>query len=351
MNSTRRANQFLTPIAMAALAALSACAHSGNHDVSPAMVGGAFEVTTEPWTFQGQTGTLIHTRSYRIFTTMTPGRVYDIFPSFAEAALDEYTSAVVPLPRPGHLMDTFLMRRRDEWVVLTQRTMGADSAPYLKMQRGGLTSEGRALLFDVGRPRDTLMLCAHEGWHQYTQSTFKESLPMWMEEGLATYMEGFRQDRSDPSRFAFMPWANLERFFALREAARAGTLVPLDRLLEATPQNLMDESATAALTYYAQVWALMHFMNEGEGGKYQPALRNMVHGASEGTLTAKIRRARGAKAAIEFTSRRRGKEPLLAYVDTDLDTLNQEYQAFIRRLVAPGNERVISQGLRPDIDH
>lgn len=331
----------------ATLACVSACT-SGAHSVSPALVG-SYEITTEPWTFRASTGTLIKTRSFRVFTTLQPGHLADLFPNFMEAALDGYTSALLPLPRPPRTMDTFLMRDRDEWAVLTQQIMGKDAGPYLKMQRGGLTSEGRSLLFDVGRTRDTLMLAAHEGWHQYTQSTFKEPLPMWIEEGLATYMEGFRQDRSDPSRFAFMPWANMERFFALREGVRSRRLVSLGVLLDSTPQDLMAQNANAALLYYGQVWGLVQFLSEYDQGRYRPSLHRMIEDARDGVLVAHIRAARGGRAASDFLSRRRGDEPMRAYLDVDLNTLNVQYRQFVENIVAPGNERVISQGKRPPL--
>lgn len=352
MQPTRRAN--LAPslatgaaFLVAVLACVSGCA-SANRSVSPALVG-SYETTSEPWTFHASTGTLMKTRSFRIFTTLPPGHLADLFPNFMEAALDGYTSALLPLPRSTRTMDTFLMRDREEWATLTQQIMGKDAGPYLKMQRGGLTSEGRSLLFDVGRTRDTLMLAAHEGWHQYTQSTFKDSLPMWMEEGLATYMEGFRQDRSDPSRFSFMPWANLERFFALREGVRSGRLVSLRVLLDSTPQDLMAQNANAALLYYGQVWGLVQFLNEFDQGRYRPALHRMIEDARDGVLVAHIRAARGGRAASDFLSRRRGAEPMLAYLDVDIDILNDQYRQFVELIVAPGNERVISQGKRPPL--
>lgn len=344
-----RAREILRSLlASCALAFAGAVGCSSPHASSPALVA-SFETTTEPWTFHGSTGTLIKTRSFRIFTTLPPGHLFDLFPNFMEAALDGYTSTLLPLPRPTRPMDTFLMRQRDEWAVLTQQVMGKDAGTYLRMQRGGLTSEGRSLLFDVGRTRDTLMLAAHEGWHQFTQSTFKDPLPMWMEEGLATYMEGFRQDRGDPSQFAFMPWANMERFFALREGVRTGRLVSLEVLLDATPQDLMAQNANAALLYYGQVWGLVQFLNEYDGGRYRDALHQMIEDAHDGLLVAHIRAARGGRAASDFLSRRRGLEPLHAYIDVDLPTINQQYRHFVEQVAAPGNERLISQGKRPTL--
>lgn len=352
---SRRVQLLLASLGLGAAAfvsfSLAGCFRSTT-PASPALVGdAALGLTSEPWTFEGKTGTLLKTRSFRIFTTMNPGRVRDIFPEFMEAALEGYTTALLPLPRPSRPLDTFLMRQREEWATLVQQIMGRDAGPYLKMQRGGLTSDSKALLFDVGRSRDTLMLAAHEGWHQYTQSTFREALPMWMEEGLATYMEGFKQDRQDPSRFAFIPWANLERFFALRDAARNNRLVSLERVLNSTPQDLMAQNPNAALQYYAQVWALTHFLNDFDNGRYRPALRAMVSDAHAGNLVSRIREQRGSQAASSFLMRRRGSEPLLAYIDEDLAVLDGHYQQYIAGIVAPGNERSISQGLRPAIEN
>lgn len=354
MPSRRVQLLLLALLGLGAAAALSfslvGCVRSSTNSASPALVSDADPgLTTEPWTFQDTSGTLLKTRSFRIFTTMAPGRVRDVFPEFMEAALDGYTSAILPLPRPSHPLDTFLMRQREEWATLVHQTMGRDAGPYLKMQRGGLTSNGKALLFDVGRSRDTLMLAAHEGWHQYTQSTFREALPMWLEEGLATYMEGFKQDRQDPSRIAFIPWANLERFFALRDAARKGRLVSLERVLNSTPQDLMAQNPNAALQYYAQVWALTHFLNDFDNARYRPALCAMISDAHAGNLVSRIRAKRGADAASNFLTRRRGSEPLLAYIDEDLAALDAHYQDYIAQIVAQGNERSISQGLRPTI--
>jgi hypothetical protein len=77
--------------------------------------------------------------------------------------------------------------------------MGSDAEVYLKIQRGGFAASGRAILYDIG-PRDTFAIAAHEGWHQYTQKSFRAPLTVSFEEGLATYMEGFRWSDDDRTR-------------------------------------------------------------------------------------------------------------------------------------------------------
>jgi hypothetical protein len=175
------------------------------------------------------------------------------------------------------------MADRRQWEALTRQLMGNQSATYLKIERGGFASGGRAALFPLG-PRDTLAIAAHEGWHQYTQRTFKSDLPPWLEEGIATYMEGIAPDPADPTRFVFAPSFNPERLDQLRRASNRGQLLPLDQLLSTTPQSLIDASPDAALTYYAQVWALTRFLRETNHRAHAPALATLLSNAARGQL-------------------------------------------------------------------
>lgn len=88
-----RARTALFITLLAALAGGVVCFESGcvrnTSRTSPSIVpDNSVAPTTEPWTFEGRTGALIRTKSFRLFTTMQPGRVVDILPEFMEAALD-----------------------------------------------------------------------------------------------------------------------------------------------------------------------------------------------------------------------------------------------------------------------
>ncbi len=304
------------------------------------------ETTTQPWTFEGRTGQLIRCGSYELYTTLSPGQTVQRLPLFLESALDHYTTVLAPLPRPETPMETYVLANRAQWARLTQRTMGEDADIYLRIQRGGFSARGKSLLFFIG-PRDTLAIAAHEGWHQYTQTMFKNPLPVWLEEGIATYMEGFRFPSHDASRPTFMPWANTERFDTLQTAASTGKLIALERLLMETPQDLMAKDTDAALVYYAQVWALVHFLAEGENARYAPILRRILADAAEGKLIARVSSERGSRAAQFFSARRRGPDVLLAYCDEPLLQLRTQYEAFIQSVTRPGVKPRIFQGQSP----
>lgn len=315
---------------------------------SPAIVTSnpAGTVSIDNWTFEDQTGQAIQTRSFRIFTTVTRQGMLNRLPTFKEMALDHYTTTLGTLPRPTTPMESYIMANRPQWSRLTQRLMGEDAEIYLRIQRGGFTARGRSILYNIGE-HDTFAIIAHEGWHEYSQTTFRHPLPVWMEEGLATYMEGFRWDPEYRERPIFMPWANIERFDALRAGERADRLIPLEKLLTQTPQELMEKNPDTALLYYAQTWALVHFLNEGETGKYRAGLQIMLADAAQGKLFQKIARTRGQRAAQVYAFQRRGPDVLAAYINSDLSALQAEYSNFILAVTKVGAKQNIVAGKSP----
>jgi hypothetical protein len=319
----------LLPVAAAVLA-LGACAPAPR--ASPGVLAPTI-LSTEPWSFAGHTGTLTRTRGYRFFTTGDES-TREHMPAFLEACLARYTSELAPLPQPPMRLDTFLLGDRDQWAVLTRQLMGEHAATYLRIQRGGFSSGGRAILWSIGR-RDTFAIAAHEGWHQYTQRTFRDELPAWLEEGIGVYFEGLRFSESDPSRPEPSPWANLERFDQLRQAAASGTMLPVETLLASEPQSLIAAGSDPALNWYAQVWAFTLFLKEEHG----PALRMLLIDAAHGTLEAAL-----------ATRIRRPESPdhlrvLTAYFGGPRE-LEPGYRRFVARLVEADRE-AIAAGVRP----
>lgn len=298
-------------------------------------------LTTESWTFSGIPGRMYRTRSYRLFTTATDPIFVEQLPFFLESALDHYTTGLGPLPRPQLKLDTFLMGDRDQWSRLTTQVMGDQASTYLKIERGGFASGGRALLWTIGR-HDTLAIAAHEGWHQYTQRTFRDELPAWAEEGVAVYMEGFLPDPADPLRPIFLPWANPERFDQLSRSAAANALAPLDRLLSATPQDLIDQSTESTLTYYSQLWAFIHFLQEGEGGKHRERLIAMISDAAAGRLD-QFTHAKLARAPHN------GADTFRAYFGSgsDFDSIQSEFDVFTATITKPDTREKILRGSSP----
>lgn len=294
-----------------------------------------FSVAATEWTYDGAPGKVLTTTHYRIHTTVTRDALLDRMPKLMEAALAQYRTAVAPLPAPEEPLDSFVFANRPQWERMTQRFMGDEAGVYLQIVRGGYTARGRSVLFDIGM-RDTLAIAAHEGWHQYTQTVFRDQLPTAFEEGLATYMEGFRMTGENRDQYTFKPWANPERFFTLRRASERDRLMPLGRLVRATPQELMGDGEGDALTYYAQVWALIHFLVEGDGGAHKEALSRMVSDAAAGRLATTSRR-----------SGKRGADLLAAYTGQSTDDLEPAYMAFVKEVTKVGSGERVMRGDSP----
>jgi hypothetical protein len=336
--------------ALIAAAALSGC--SSSRPTTPAAAPGVIAapapsiLSTEPWTFQGIAGKVISTEHYRVFTTETDPILCGRIPIFMELALNQYTGAMGPLPSADGQLDLFLMAKRWQWTRLTQQLMGDQADTYLRIPRGGYAAGGRAILYNIGI-RDTLAIAAHEGWHQFTQRTFREGLPVWLEEGIASYMEGYRNDPQQRDHPIFFGWANVERFDQLRAAAARGQIMPLEKLLGSSPQELLQTTTGGTLTYYAQVWALVHFLNEGEGGRYRQGLRGAVRDAAEGRLRRKIEERVGARLARQSAMSRVGPALALTYFTLDFGAMSDQYAAFIDRLVRTGSKDLIVQGRSP----
>jgi len=289
------------------------------------------------WEFHGRAAKKYVSENYALHTTGNRSWMREYAVVFAERAISHYQTALADLPAPGRRLETFLFGERSDWQQKTRDLMGDHADLYLNLGRGGYSMHGTAVLFNIDFD-DTFAILAHEGWHQYTQVTFKNPLPTWLEEGIATYMEGRRQLPGQPLQFR--PLENRQRLEALERAwlNRGGAvLFPMTELIDRSPQHFLKEDTTGLLTYYAQVWALVHFFVHGENGKYRAALRRVLEDAAEGRLLAAISTSgnipnhneRQRLAVSQF-----GPGILLAYFNRNYaGEMQEEYTRFLERLV------------------
>lgn len=302
--------------------------------ITPSFVAGAPQrpnviLSEEPWTFGSSRGVMIRTPSYRVFTTVTGDSLRARLPIFLEMAGAQYRSAITPLPSPDTALDTYVMGNHSEWAQVVTQLLGARAPLITTIDRGGFTLQGRSILYELG-PRDTFVLLAHEGWHQFSQRTLREPLPIWLDEGLATWFEGHRWVAEVP---VFTPRENPERQGALARAARTSSLISLEELVNTTPQHWIAKGGDWPLTYYAQAWALAHFL--ADSPTRREALAGVLMLSSRGRLRAELSRRLGDREAGIAMSRRLGPAVLEAFVDRDLRDLQRAYSEFMVALIAP----------------
>ena len=306
------------------------------------------------WRFAGADGQIITTRHYQLYITLADPKVIDRLLVFAERGLTHYTSALADLPMPAGRLETYLFQDRKQWEAKTRQLLPTQAPTFLNLGRGGFTTRGRSVLYYIdrhGRTRDTFAILAHEGWHQYAQTTFRRQLPVWLEEGIATYMEGYLTDPD--GRVEFRPWANRERYRTLRHAVRTETLIGLDEVITRTPQSFLEVSKDQLLIYYSQVWALVHFLHEGRGEQYRPRLTQLLTDAAQGRVAAKRSTGNESNEGRRRAGTRRSRLASMLvkqYFDAEFDTFEQQYTQFVHQVVAPGGYDRIAEGRSPLVE-
>ena len=125
--------------------------------VSDTPVGSA-GVVHEPWTFFGIDGRHVTTPHFEIYTTIDDSRLTTRLPMFYEAALAHYTTAFGELPLPSCRLVSYLFGDRRQWQNQTRIMLPEQAATFEGLGRGGFTTGGTAVLYDIdrnGRTRDT----------------------------------------------------------------------------------------------------------------------------------------------------------------------------------------------------
>ncbi|MEO0632461.1 MAG: hypothetical protein AAFY46_17290, partial [Planctomycetota bacterium] len=96
------------------------------------------------------------------------------------------------------------------------------------------------------------------------------------------------------------------------------------------------------LVWYAQVWALVHFLNEGNNTAYHDDFNRMLRDAANGTLNRTGSRFQNLSASTDRTG-----SLFERYFDASAAELDPAYQRFIARVIAPGGQNAIVAGVSP----
>lgn len=281
-------------------------------------VAKSMTMSRSPWKYHGANGTQLVSEIWNIRTTIEHQQIVDSLPNFYGGLIEHYTSVFGELPYPMERIDVFLFAEESQWKLKLRELLGNEAESWYALGRGGLTVDGTGVLYHLdknGRSRVTLRIAAHEGWHQYAEHTFKSCLPTWLDEGIGTWMEGFRLRRGN---LQFTPASNWDRLTTIRKIVSANRLSSLDYLINSEPSELLASGRSSLLGYYAQLWAFTSFIMEYEDGKYRLALRNLLLRAVDGTL----------------------KEPRdgwLAFFTEDKIQMEEEYKGWVVQYVRPGS--------------
>lgn len=108
----------------------------------------------------------------------------------------------------------------------------------------------------------------HEAFHQYLQAYMAKDgkdtpIPTWFNEGLAMYYEGIQRNKQtkklDPKLI------DNRKIKRLQDAIFTRTALPLDKLINATPQEFHKKDKEEL--HYSQSFAFVYFLMQALGGK------------------------------------------------------------------------------------
>ncbi len=299
------------------------CASSRN--ATPVLEDVPFETTA--WQYRGHAGHRVTTEHYEVYTTLSDEMLLASLPQAMEAAYLYYRRLVPTIGEPEQRMRVYLFARRSEWADFTRRFAGPRAKTLLKVRRGGYTERGLAVMEYVAHSI-TFPLVAHEGFHQYLYHCVDRRVPAWLNEGLAVLCEGQRW--GDVGLKEFDPWHNPPRRNTLAEALLRNELRPLDELLQINAGHVVGETTRTIGTYYAQLWALMLFLQEGQEGKYAPGFTRLRDTLASQDLEPFARAAHVRSGAHTFSF---GRELFCNFISDDLETMQREYFAFMRQKI------------------
>ena len=286
---------------------------------------------TEPWKFMDIDGVQLISEHYRIYTTINNQEVRRRFPAFMESALRQYRTTFGPLDDVPKKLIMYIMQDRRQWKNLSRQLL-PQYAPLLEMiERGGFATNGIAILFFIdwgSQSKDTMTIAAHEGWHQYMQATFECPLPAWLDEGIATYLEGHRTTMGIQQ---FEPASNSARLDILKASMTSGQVIPLRQIMNESPQTFLQSGQKGVLLYYAQTWTLIHYLMQHP--IYRKGLEQILLDAQSGVLTDRLKRRLSSMTLTTRLPRSTtlGHAMVQEYLDPAFDQFEAGYWRFTRQ--------------------
>jgi len=298
----------------------------------PAVRAPTFQLMQEDWKFHDVAGKRLRTDHFDMRITLKDEQLTDVLPVFLEACHRRYEEMAGRPPVGEQPLTTYVFETRQQWLQFTERFVPERAYIYRHIQNGGYTDQptATAVLYFLGRDR-TLAVAGHEGWHQYVARNFRSPIPAWLNEGLATQLEGFELRDGLP---VFTPRKNYFRRNDLKNAliVREHALFKLPEFLGMNAGDVFDPAdRKSAATYYAQVWSTVLFLLEGPNAAYREAFRSLMADAGTERLIDAVKGYRVATPAAAGMSM--GEIVFRRYITEDLDAFFAEYTTFARDLV------------------
>ncbi len=154
------------------------------------------------------------------------------------------------------------------YIFRDERTYAAQGG---RLELGGQFNVAKGVFINAKRgvaPTRVWEVAQHECLHQFAMAAIGDRLPIWVHEGLATYMEHGLWTGNSLITGVIPP----ERLKAVREMISKRQIAPFARMLAVGPREWEQlAKGESAGRMYDQVWSMIHFLYNAEDGKYRAA--------------------------------------------------------------------------------
>ena len=280
----------------------------------------------------------IHTAHYTIHTTATDRLILRRLPMLLESAYLNYSKFAPPADTsPGTI---YYFKNRDQWLAYTKHLTGTQSTTFEKIHSGAYCYQHTCVAWQITRSADFSVL-AHEAWHQYCGLNLPDTLPSWLAESSAVYLESFSWNADG---LKFSPKYNLNRLWDLNRTMAAGISISLSNLLQSDPGSILDKTPNLsqgqrdliAAAYYARLYALARFLYEYEYGIYRKGYQSIFLDAAQGklNLSQQLRSAHGQYSQTRLWQSRAGLDLFNSYIAQPDQDIESQYQTFCADLAS-----------------
>jgi hypothetical protein len=126
----------------------------------------------------------------------------------------------------------------------------------------------------------TWQVVQHEGFHQFVYAVIRGQIPTWVNEGLAEYFAN-GIFTGDGMVTGLIPADRVKR---VKEGIESGSYKSVKEMMNLSGQewNAVMTDNAAARRNYDQAWSMVHFLAQGDKGKYQDAFARFLQLVGKG---------------------------------------------------------------------
>ncbi|HEY3417944.1 MAG TPA: DUF1570 domain-containing protein [Armatimonadota bacterium] len=181
----------------------------------------------------------------------------------------------------------YLYASRQDYLTFVNQTAGATPNkwnPAVFFEKDGWLVTV-ACVEDEQSLTSLLTMMQHEGMHQFLQARFGKTVPIWANEGLATYFEHMMLGKNGVLT-GLVPFSSYD---PIQAAVTHGTYLPFERLMtlsNADWATLNNAGSAAAQLIYSEAWSIIYFCHHYDRGQYRTAFINYVLKINQGLAPA-----------------------------------------------------------------